>query len=96
MAINLTTIIGQQPRKSNSLHFYETNLRPITETIRVEMKKSRQNCAGSLKKIIPTMTVPTAPMPVQTAYAVPIGKVWVALYKSIMLMHKQMKKPINQ
>ncbi len=39
------------------------------------MKNNRQNVAGSLKKIIPTMTVPTAPIPVHTGYAVPIGMV---------------------
>jgi len=29
---------------------------------------------GSLKKIIPKIVVPAAPIPVQTAYAVPIGR----------------------
>ena len=29
---------------------------------------------GSLKKIIPRIAVPAAPIPVQTAYAVPIGR----------------------
>ena len=35
----------------------------------------RATSRGSLKKIIPKTTVPTAPMPVQTAYAVPSGMV---------------------
>jgi len=44
------------------------------DAIKVVKKTNRQKSAGSLKKIIPTITVPTAPMPVHTAYAVPIGK----------------------
>jgi hypothetical protein len=32
------------------------------------------NETGSLKMAIPKMAVPAAPIPVQTAYAVPIGK----------------------
>ena len=39
---------------------------PIIERIRVVMKKILQNVAGSLKNTIPTITAPTAPMPVQT------------------------------
>lgn len=46
---------------------YDTILRPIMEAIRVKMKNSRQKLAGSLKKSIPTKTVPTAPIPVHTA-----------------------------
>ena len=34
----------------------------------VVMKNSRQNVAGSLKNMMPTTTVPTAPMPVHTGY----------------------------
>ena len=34
--------------------------------INVQMKKIRQKVAGSWKKKIPTSTVPTAPIPVQT------------------------------
>ena len=37
------------------------------EQMRVVMKKSLQKSAGSLKKTMPTIAVPTAPMPVQTA-----------------------------
>ncbi len=33
----------------------------------------RASDTGSLKKIIPSIAVPAAPIPVQTAYAVPIG-----------------------
>ena len=43
-----------------------TIFRPTTEAMRVKMKKSRQNDAGSLKTRMPTMTVPTAPIPVHT------------------------------
>jgi len=39
----------------------------MIEIIKVEIKKTRQNVAGSLKTKIPTKTLPTAPIPVQTA-----------------------------
>ncbi|SEQ80828.1 hypothetical protein SAMN04488023_101191 [Pedobacter rhizosphaerae] len=57
------------------------------------MKKSLQNVAGSLKYRMPIITVPTAPMPVQTAYAVPIGKFSNALFKKTKLSTAQTKKP---
>lgn len=42
------------------------------------------------------MTVPTAPMPVQTGYAVPMGSVCVALASRAMLsMLKHIKPPIH-
>lgn len=40
------------------------------------------------------ITVPTAPMPVHTAYAVPIGKVCVALFNRIKLKVMEIKKPM--
>ncbi len=61
------------------LDYSETNFKPTMEIIRVLRKKIRQKLAGSLKINIPSNTVPTAPIPVHTAYAVPIGSVWVAL-----------------
>ena len=45
---------------------YESSFRPTMDVIRVAMKKSRQNVAGSWKKKIPTNTVPTTPIPVHT------------------------------
>lgn len=68
----------------------------MTEPIRVTIKKTLQKLTGSLKKKIPVKTVPTAPIPVHTAYAVPIGKVWVALISRSMLTVKEIKKPANQ
>src|SRR5690606_38267116 len=44
-----------------------TTLRPMMEPMSVVMKTKRHSVAGSLKKRIPTNTVPTAPMPVHTA-----------------------------
>ena len=64
---------------------YCTIFRPTTDAIRVKMKNSLQNEAGSLNTKIPTMTVPTAPIPVQTGYAVPRGMVFVAFVSSTML-----------
>lgn len=46
----------------------------VTETI---LKK----VAGSLNRNIPTTNAPTAPIPVQTAYAVPIGIDFCASHK---------------
>lgn len=48
------------------LYQLETTFNPITEAISVVIKNRRQKSAGSLKRKIPTSTVPTAPMPVQT------------------------------
>lgn len=39
----------------------------MIEQIKVVKKNTRQKLAGSLKIKIPTKTVPTAPIPVQTA-----------------------------
>jgi hypothetical protein len=39
----------------------------MIEAIKVERKNILQKVAGSLKMKIPTKTVPTAPIPVQTA-----------------------------
>ncbi len=55
------------------------------------MKKILQKLVGSLKKNIPTKTVPTAPIPVHTAYAVPKGSCWVALTNNVMLISKNMQ-----
>lgn len=49
------------------------------------MKNRRQNDAGSLNTKMPTMTVPTAPIPVHTGYAVPKGMVLVAFVSSTIL-----------
>ena len=37
------------------------------DKINVLIKNTRQKVAGSLKTMIPTKTLPTAPIPVQTA-----------------------------
>lgn len=39
----------------------------MMEAMRVEIKNSLQKSTGSLNKKMPTSTVPTAPIPVQTA-----------------------------
>lgn len=68
----------------------------MIEAIKVERKNILQKVAGSLNTKIPTKTVPTAPIPVQTAYAVPIGKTCVALYNNNMLIERQTKNPTIQ
>lgn len=67
-------------------------MEPINKT----MKNTREKSEGSLKKKIPMSTVPTAPIPVHTAYPVPIGIVWIALFKSKKLTDMLIKKPIDQ
>ena len=49
---------------------------------------------GSLKIIIPRMAVPAAPIPVHTAYAVPIGKTLSDQAKSEKLPEAKIKNPI--
>ena len=60
------------------------------------IKNNLQNVAGSLKTKIPNSTVPTAPIPVQTAYAVPIGNSCVALTNKNMLIVRQTTNPMYQ
>lgn len=62
----------------------------------VDIKKIRANVAGSLKKIIPIRTVPTAPIPVHTGYAVPNGIDWVAFASNPMLKTVKRRKPAIQ
>ncbi len=57
------------------------------------MKKIRQKVVGSLKNIIPTITVPTAPMPVHIGYAVPMGMVCTLFDNNIILIERQAKNP---
>lgn len=61
--------------------------------INVVIKNNRPKFAGSLKNKIPTNTVPTAPMPVHTGYAVPMGKVCVALAKRYILIDTDIRNP---
>ena len=58
-----------------------TNFNPNIDPIRRKIKNILQKSDGSLKRKMPTITVPTAPIPVQTAYAVPIGMIWIALFR---------------
>ena len=66
------------------------------EVINVNIKKILQKVAGSLNTKIPIITLPIAPIPVQTAYAVPIGNSLVAFTNKSMLMVKQIKNPPYQ
>ncbi len=45
------------------------------------MKNILDRFAGSLRKNTPNNVAPTIPIPVQTAYAVPIGRVLIAVDK---------------
>lgn len=67
----------------------------MIDPINVAIKNILQKSEGSLKKKIPISTVPTAPIPVHTAYAVPNGSVCVARYKRYMLKVRLIKKPAS-
>ena len=60
------------------------------------MKNNLQNVAGSLKKRMPTITVPTAPIPVHTGYAVPMGIVCTAFANNVILRVRQARNPSPQ
>ena len=76
----------------NSL-LYDNNLIPTIDPMSVAVKNSRQNVAGSLKKRIPTITVPTAPIPVQTGYAMPNGMVCVTFANNPILTTENTANP---
>lgn len=59
------------------------------------MKNILQNVAGSLKKKIPTSTAPTAPIPVQTGYTVPIGSLSAAFAIKNILIASATRNPIH-
>ena len=75
---------------------YERVLSPTTDMMRVVMKNSLQNVAGSLNTTMPSITVPTAPIPVHTGYAVPIGIVCVTFANRVILSIVKMRKPLIQ
>lgn len=59
------------------------------------MKNRRQKVAGSLKKRIPIMTAPTAPMPVHTGYTVPMGIVFAARAIRYILKAREARNPVH-
>ena len=60
------------------------------------MKNILQKVAGSLNTKIPIIALPIAPIPVQTAYAVPMGNSLVAFTNNNILIVKQIKNPPYQ
>lgn len=68
----------------------------MIEPISVVRNNKRRKVAGSQNTSMPTKAVPTAPMPVHTAYAVPMGSVCVAFIKSAMLMMSAKANPPYQ
>lgn len=73
---------------------YDTIFSPIKDAMSVKRKKSLMGVAGSLKTNMPIKTVPTAPIPVQMAYAVPNGKVCTAFASNVMLNMVEARKPL--
>ena len=59
------------------------------------MKNIRQKVAGSLKKTMPMITAPTAPIPVQTGYTVPIGIDRAARAIRYILKDNEVRKPAH-
>ena len=72
---------------------YDTILSPIIDDISVKMKNKRQKVAGSWKNRMPTKTVPTAPIPVHTAYAVPTGRLCVTFANNPILIIVNIRNP---
>lgn len=68
----------------------------MIDEISAKMKNKRQNVTGSWKTRIPTKTVPTAPIPVHTAYAVPIGRLCVAFANNPILITVNTRNPTIQ
>lgn len=64
----------------------------MIEVISRNRKNIRQKSVGSLKKKMPAITDPTAPIPAQTAYEVPIGSVFDARKSMYMLMDTLIRK----
>lgn len=62
----------------------------------VVIKKSLQNVAGSLNTRMPIRTVPTAPIPVHTGYAVPTGIVLTAFARNNILKNADDRKAARQ
>jgi hypothetical protein len=66
------------------------NFRPTIPVKIRKIKKSLLKIAGSLNKMMPRLAAPTIPIPVQTAYAVPIGKLFKAVESKKKLAIKAM------
>jgi len=64
----------------------ETNFRPRIPTTMNRMHTIRAVSLGSANSRMPRIAVPTAPIPVQTAYAVPIGSVLTEAERNRKLM----------
>ena len=62
-----------------------SSFNPAIPTIMAKIQSIRRIEAVSLKNIIPQITAPTVPIPVQIAYAVPSGSVLVANARPMML-----------
>lgn len=66
---------------------------PTIDEIKRNKKNILQKSVDSLNMMMPTRTEPTAPIPAQTAYAVPIGKVLAAKNNRYILIETLIKKP---
>src|SRR5712692_328509 len=62
-----------------------TSFNPTRPATIMATKASRNGSADSPNRTIPSSTVPTVPTPVQTAYAVPTGRVRTARPSSVRL-----------
>src|SRR5699024_806638 len=75
------------------VYYLSKSFSPTIEAINVPIKKSLQKLTGSLNMKMPISTVPTAPTPAKTAYAVPIGIVFEAIIKKSMLKVSEAANP---
>ncbi|MNN92906.1 hypothetical protein D3C81_2112630 [compost metagenome] len=64
---------------------YARSFKPIAADNTIEINKILVQLRDSPYRIIPTNALPTVPIPVQIAYAVPIGIVSIAIVRKIKL-----------
>jgi hypothetical protein len=64
---------------------YPSRRRPVMPMTISRIQPSLNTSRGSAKRTVPRIAVPTVPMPVHTAYAVPIGNVFSACASSMKL-----------
>lgn len=89
----MVNIVGLYKQSIAVCGCYASAFSPMIDIISVVMKNSRNVVVGSLKKIMPTSAVPTAPMLVHTGYAVPLGSVSVSFASSAILSSDMTMKP---
>lgn len=76
--LNAVCLLRQYVDRRFSCIAYEINFKPTAEPRIIAIKSMRRHSFGSPNTNMPTSVLPTVPIPVHTAYAVPIGRVFIA------------------